>query len=133
MHFSAGALIERDGKYLIMKRAVWPRLYATIGGHVDKGETMAQALAREVKEETGLSIQHKRLIFKGMVDPDRCYRGVDRHFWHLYLVRVKGRLKRDPRESENLQWLTKRQMGRLKFTPPVHYLLKKLRFFVKRK
>ena len=128
VHFSAGALIEKDGKYLIEKRAGYPFLHATLGGHVDKGETFEQALNREVIEETGLNVKDKKLIFKGMISPDPCSRGVDLHDWRLYLVHADGTL-RISSESVNLRWLTKKQMARMKFTPPVEYIFKTLRFF----
>lgn len=129
IHFSAGAIIELDGRYLIMKRATYPFLYATVGGHVDKGETMARALTREVKEETGLTIKTKKFIFQGLLDHDSCSRGVDRHFWNLFLVRAQGTLKRKQKESTRLRWYTKAQMKRLRFTTPVEYIFRKIHFF----
>src|SRR3989338_6299484 len=128
LHFSAGALIEQNGKYLISKRTHWPFLYATIGGHVDKHETMLQALSREVKEETGLTIKNRQLIFQGMIDQDPCTLGVNRHFWHLYLIHTRGMFKRNPHESIRLRWYTKSQMARLHFTPHVAYILRKIKF-----
>lgn len=130
-HYSAGALIEKNGKYLVSKRTFYPYLYTLIGGHVDKRETMDKALAREIKEETGLRIKDKKLIFKGTINPDPCTRGVDIHYWNLFLVHAKGMLKMNAFESVHLRWLTKRQMTRLRFTPPVTYIFKKLKFFKK--
>jgi len=131
IHFSAGALIEQNGKYLISKRTHWPFLYATIGGHVDKHETMIKALAREVKEETGLTIKDKQLIFQGLIDPDPCTRGVNKHFWRLYLIHAKGKIKKNPHESIHLRWYTKSQMARLHFTPPVTHIFRKIKLFKK--
>ena len=128
-HYSAGALIEKNGKYLVSKRTFYPYLYTLVGGHVDTGETMEKALTREVKEETGLNIKDKKLIFKGMINPDPCTRGVDIHYWNLFLVHAKGILKLNAFESVHLRWRTPRQMSRLHFTPPVTYIFKKLKFF----
>lgn len=129
MHYSAGMLIEKDGKYLIQRRAAYPFLYATLGGHVDKGESWSTALAREMKEECGLTINKKKLIFKGIIAHDSCSRGADQHDWRLYLVEPKGIVKKN-NESLSLRWLTKKQMARLKFTPPVEYIFKRLGFFL---
>ena len=129
-HYSAGALIEKNGKYLVSKRTFYPYLYTLVGGHVDKGETMEKALAREIKEETGLNVKDKKLIFKGIINPDPCTRGVDIHYWNLFLVHAKGILKMNAFESVHLRWLTKRQMARLRFTPPITYIFKKLKFFL---
>ncbi|MGI5865537.1 MAG: 8-oxo-dGTP diphosphatase MutT [Myxococcales bacterium] len=55
-----GAMIERDGKYLITQRkptATLPLLWEFPGGRVEPGETDAQALARELKEEMHISVE----------------------------------------------------------------------------
>jgi 8-oxo-dGTP diphosphatase len=53
------AVIERDGKYLITQRrdnAVLPGLWEFPGGKVEPGETIEQALRRELLEEIGVTI-----------------------------------------------------------------------------
>ena len=53
-----GAVIVEDGRILLVKRANEPnRLKWSIpGGLVNAGETLAEALKREIKEECGLEI-----------------------------------------------------------------------------
>jgi mutator protein MutT len=53
-----GAVIVEDGKVLIVKRAHEPRKgeWSLPGGCVELGETLVDALKREVKEETGLEV-----------------------------------------------------------------------------
>ncbi|MEW6768876.1 MAG: NUDIX hydrolase [Pseudomonadota bacterium] len=53
---SAG--IFRDGKILLVRRAREPAkgVYTFPGGRVEFGESLVEAVAREVREETGLSI-----------------------------------------------------------------------------
>lgn len=54
------AEIERDGRYLITQRgpnARMPLLWEFPGGRVEDGETDAQALARELREEMGISVE----------------------------------------------------------------------------
>ena len=128
-HYSAGALIERDGKFLISKRTFYPYVYNVIGGHVDTGEGILQALKREVREETGLRVKFAKLIYAGIIFPDRCSRGVDIHDWHLYLVQTLGKVKINRHESVTLRWLTKKQMARLPFNPPVEFIFRKIKFF----
>jgi ADP-ribose pyrophosphatase YjhB (NUDIX family) len=55
---AVSAAIFRDGKVLLVRRARSPSkgLYSLPGGRVEFGETLHQALAREVDEETGLRI-----------------------------------------------------------------------------
>ena len=53
-----GALAQRDGHLLLIRRATTPGLgqWSLPGGRVEHGETMAEAVVREVQEETGLEV-----------------------------------------------------------------------------
>ena len=54
-----GAVIIKDGKILLVKRGNEPNKYmwSIPGGIVKVGETLAEALKREVAEEVGLEIE----------------------------------------------------------------------------
>jgi len=56
---AVSAAIFRDGKVLLVRRARSPPkgFYSLPGGRVEFGESLHQALAREVEEETGLGIE----------------------------------------------------------------------------
>ena len=56
---AVSAAIVRDGKVLAVRRARNPALslYTLPGGVVEIGETLLQAVAREVREETALTIE----------------------------------------------------------------------------
>jgi 8-oxo-dGTP diphosphatase len=56
---AVSAAIFRDGKVLLVRRARSPAkgFYSLPGGRVEFGESLQQALAREVDEETGLGIE----------------------------------------------------------------------------
>ena len=54
---TVGALISNQkDKVLLVKSDKWRNHYTVPGGHIELGETMEEALRREVKEETGLDI-----------------------------------------------------------------------------
>ena len=54
---TVGALIfNQEDKVLLLKSDKWRNKYVIPGGHIELGETMEDALQREVKEETGLDI-----------------------------------------------------------------------------
>jgi ADP-ribose pyrophosphatase YjhB (NUDIX family) len=81
-YLAVSAAIVRDGKVLVVRRARAPalNLYTLPGGVVEAGETLIEAVVREVKEETSLSIEpvalagHRELIARDA-------RGkVERHF-----------------------------------------------------
>jgi mutator protein MutT len=55
----ACALITRDGRLLLARRSptkrFFPSCWDLIGGHVEAGETPAEALVREIREEVGVT------------------------------------------------------------------------------
>jgi nucleoside triphosphatase len=54
---TVGALIiDREGKLFLMKSHKWLGKYVVPGGHIELGESLEEALRREVKEETNLQI-----------------------------------------------------------------------------
>jgi len=64
---TVGALfIGRDRKVLLGLRAawkkIWPRHWDTIGGRVEAGESLDEALVREVLEEVGVTPTKFRLV-----------------------------------------------------------------------
>lgn len=58
------ALIISNNKILLIKRLVAPYkgFWALPGGHVDFGETVEDAVKREVKEETSLTVKSLKLF-----------------------------------------------------------------------
>ena len=79
---AVSATIYREGRVLLARRAHAPGrdLFSLPGGVVEAGETLAEAVAREVLEETGLTVQpvelagHREVILR---DADV---RVERHF-----------------------------------------------------
>lgn len=55
-------LLHSGGKYLLQNRvkADWQG-YTLPGGHVEKGESIVDAVVREMKEETGLTVMNPKL------------------------------------------------------------------------
>ena len=65
--------VVRDGAVLLVKRAKAPALHrwAFPGGAVERGETMAEAVRRELMEETGLAIRPPRfVVHHEIIEPD---------------------------------------------------------------
>lgn len=57
------ASIWRGGKVLLVQRAKPPKgIWAFPGGHVEPGETLAEAAARELREETGMTAEFRGLL-----------------------------------------------------------------------
>ena len=56
-------MADRDGQVLLARNAAWPgRMFALITGFMEAGETPEEGIAREVAEETSLSVDALTLI-----------------------------------------------------------------------
>ena len=62
VNIRAGAIIMKDGKFLMAGNPRSDYLYS-VGGRVRFGETAAEAVVREVREETGRTLEIDRLGF----------------------------------------------------------------------
>ena len=56
---AVGGVVVRDGALLLVERATDPHAgrWSIPGGHVEPGETLADAVERELREETGLAVR----------------------------------------------------------------------------
>jgi 8-oxo-dGTP diphosphatase len=81
-YLAVSAAIFRDGRVLIVRRAQPPAqgLYTLPGGGVELGETLADAVIREIREETGLEIEPLALAgYRQVIARDGAGR-IERHF-----------------------------------------------------
>ena len=79
---AVSAAILRDGQVLLVRRARPPAggLFSLPGGVVEVGETLTEAVAREVREETSLAIEPVALAgYREVLARDADDR-VERHF-----------------------------------------------------
>jgi len=81
-YLAVSAAIFRDGKVLIVRRARPPArgLYTLPGGGVELGETLEEAVIREVREETALEVAPVALAgYRQAIARDEAGR-IERHF-----------------------------------------------------
>ena len=56
-------MADRDGMVLLARNSAWPgRMFALITGFMEAGETPEEGIAREVHEETSLTVDSLKLI-----------------------------------------------------------------------
>lgn len=63
INIRVGAIIMRDGKFLMVGNHVRPEYLYSVGGRIKFGETAEEAVMREVEEETGVHMDIDRLGF----------------------------------------------------------------------
>jgi len=70
-HKSVGVILEENGKFLLIDRKRFPFCWASVAGHIEKGEGSNFAASREIKEEIGLITVSLRplLIKKDLIIP----------------------------------------------------------------
>jgi ADP-ribose pyrophosphatase YjhB (NUDIX family) len=118
-YLAVSAAIIRDGRFLVVRRARAPAagLFTLPGGCVEAGETLFAAVAREVLEETGLTVEplalagHREVILR---DADN---RVERHFVILTFAArwVAGEVVLNEELSDSL-WITGMDLAALPTT-----------------
>jgi ADP-ribose pyrophosphatase YjhB (NUDIX family) len=107
-YLAVSAVIVRDGEFLAVRRARAPMqgLFTLPGGGVETGESLSEAVRREVLEETGLTIAPLGLAgYREVITPDDAGR-VQRHF--VILAFAARWVAGEPRLNEELteaRWL----------------------------
>jgi ADP-ribose pyrophosphatase YjhB (NUDIX family) len=116
---AVSAAIIRDGKVLIVRRARKPalNLYSLPGGVVEVGEQLADAVVREVREETALDIEPVALAgHREAIMHDKEGR-IERHF--VILCFAARWLKGEPAlnsELDDARWIDPAEISAYKTT-----------------
>lgn len=117
---AVSAAIVRAGKVLLVRRARAPAegLFSLPGGVVEIGETLQQAVIREVREETSLTIEPVGLAgFRETIMRDGEQR-VERHFVILpFAARWLAGEARLNEELSEARWLDPPALAGLPTTP----------------
>ncbi len=89
---ASGVILDDRGRVLLLRHRFWPAgSWGIPGGYVHRGEVLEDALAREVREETGLTIEVDRLL--------RVNSGYQLRLEAVFIARmVGGTLRVDERE-----------------------------------
>jgi nucleoside triphosphatase len=105
---TVGALIiNSKGSVLLVESSKWGGKLSIPGGHVEVGETIGQALKREVKEEVGIDIEVLGLLMiQDAINP-RNYHKPGKHFIFMdFLAEAKSEnIRVDRREIQDFMWV----------------------------
>ncbi len=102
-----GAVVVHQGRVLLIQRGTEPALgqWSLPGGLVELGESLAEALRREVREETGLLVEPVELVEL----LDRIYHEGERVRYHYviadYLCSVTGGELRAASDAAAVRWV----------------------------
>lgn len=118
-YLAVSAAIIREGKVLIARRARPPAqdLFTLPGGAVETGEHLAEAVMREVREETQLEIEPVALAgFREVIVPDESGR-IERHFVVLcFAARYVSGEPIPNEELAELRWMDPGELAGLRTT-----------------
>lgn len=109
-----GAMIEKDGRYLITQRsprASLPLLWEFPGGRVEAGETDEAALARELREEMGIEVA----VGERTIHVEHAYAAYDIDFC-VYRCRLVAGPPQDLRVHAH-RWVLPEELDQYEFPP----------------
>lgn len=118
-YLAVSAAVIRNGRVLVVRRAHPPalNLFTLPGGAVESGETLVQAVIREVDEETSLAVEPVALAgYREVISRDDRQR-VERHFVILaFAARWRGGEVRLNAELAEGRWLLPSELAELSTT-----------------
>src|SRR5690242_16514560 len=118
-----GAFIrDQAGNILLVKSVKWPGFWVVGGGHIEFGETIEQALIREVQEEYGLTVKFKRIIKPVEFINSPYFYKQDKHFIGLQCECVAANpqeIKLDNDELQEYQWFSLKEASELENLVPI--------------
>jgi mutator protein MutT len=120
----ATAVIKKNGKFLLLKRSRHNKVYAGYWqfpeGGIEAGETPERALARELKEETGLKVKRAKLL--GVASGNIEY--FHQKIWHFirifYTAKTAGKLRLSADHDEH-GWFSEKELKKLKLLKGLKY------------
>ncbi|MDO8618533.1 MAG: NUDIX domain-containing protein [Candidatus Daviesbacteria bacterium] len=101
------AIIENsEGLILVTKSPKWNGQWTFPGGHIDPGEKIMDAIARETEEETGLKIDPIEIVVWGeLIDSPNFIRPAHLIYFDAYCKLISGEVKLDGRELTEYKWV----------------------------
>ena len=123
---AASAVVVNDYGHLLLQRRTDNDYWSLPGGAMEVGESIAQTIAREVREETGLEVETTRLV--GIYSDPRhviAYSNgeVRQQFSICFACRVVGGELHRSDESSDIGFFPKEQLANLNIQPSIRLRL----------
>lgn len=94
-------VVEREGRFLVIRRAasvIAPNAWCFVGGAIEAGESEADAVVREFREEVGGQVRPLHREWEHVSDDGRLHLA----WWRAELV--GGELRANPHEVAEFRW-----------------------------
>jgi nucleoside triphosphatase len=125
------AIVKKDDQFLFGKKpkdiGPYPNTWHLLGGGVNSGESILDAIKREVSEESGITIKNiKSISFDEDYEPNK--HGVETHYIFLVFQAEyeSGELK--PKDDINeLRWIDRSELPKLNLNRASIKLFKELK------
>ena len=124
---AVGAAVFNDDCVLMVKRSKPPAKgsWAVPGGKIRPGETMQQALVREIKEETGLDIQVGDIIYVFDVIQRDEKNEITFHFVIIdFLCELKGGQLKAGDDALDAKWISRQDIKEMNINEKTKTMLK---------
>ena len=107
MQDAVAVVLKKGEKYLLIKRAkhgTAEDYWCPVTGAVEDGESQAQAVKREAREELGILVHPIQKVWECMTDDQEYLL----HWWHAILK--SDHVTANPAEVKEYRWLTYAEM-----------------------
>ena len=122
-----GAVIVEDGRLLLVRRGrgAYQDYWAVPGGRQRRGETMREAVIREVGEETGLTVDVREVVWAGDImddghPPAYHYAVVD------FAATPTGGSLEAGDDAAEVRWVPVNEVRSMRLTPTMNDLLDRI-------
>jgi len=124
------AVIEKNRDLLFGKKKAdvgpYPNTWHLIGGGVDDGESLSDAIKREIKEEAGIEVTISRSLgFDEDYEPNK-HGEITHYIFLVFLAEyVSGEVKADD-DIVKLEWISREKLAEIELNKPSIKLFKKM-------
>jgi len=124
------AVIEKNRDLLFGKKkkdvGPYPNTWHLIGGGIDDGESLIDAIKREILEEAGIEVEIiKSFGFDEDFEPNK-HGEMTHYIFLVYLAKyVSGEIRADD-DIEKLEWIPREKLSQIKLNKPSMKLFQKM-------